>query len=115
MMMRYHLSALSTESTNSKCWRAMEKREPSYTAMGMKTAKSHHGECDRCGFTNRNKRPTMRQFIPRNNAETPSFKRHVHPNIHWDTVYNRKGCKRPKTTATQKLIQKVSYIHTMDY
>ena len=39
----------------------------------------------------------------------------THPNIHRDTVYNRKGCKRPKTTATQKLIQKVSYIHTMDY
>lgn len=33
---------------------------------------------------------------------TPSFKRHGNPKAHWDIVYNRQGCKRPKPTATQR-------------
>lgn len=47
----------------------------------------------------------VRQSIPRSDAENTILQKTRAPNAHWDTVYNRRGCKRPKPTATHQLTQ----------
>ena len=54
--LRYHLKLVRMtaikKSTNNKCWRACEKRGPSYTVGGNANQYSHYGE--QCGNTLKN-------------------------------------------------------------
>ena len=118
--MRYHLPpvrmGIIRKSTNNKCWRGCEEREPSCTVGGNVNWYSYYGEQYGGSLKTKNRttiwpsNPSTKQ-IPRENHNS---KRHMHPNVHCSTTIAR-SWKQSKCPSTDEWIKKMWYIYTMEY
>ena len=118
--MRYHLNSKNDHHQKNlqtiNAGEDVEKREYSCSFGENVNWYSHYGRWSGDSLKSRNKttiwhsNPTPRH-IPWGNQ---NWKRHMNPNVHCSTIYNRIR-KQPRCTWTDEWIKMLRYIYTMEY
>ena len=88
--MRYHLSsgrmAIIKKSTNNKCWRNAEKREPSYTLGGNVNWCNCYGK--QYGYSATGSSNPALGHLSRKKKKKRDLKIYIYPNVHCSTIYD---------------------------
>ena len=80
-------------SISSKCWRGLEKREPSYTVGGNDTTIMENSPLR----TRKKSTKWPSNATTRHSPwENHSSKRHLHPNVHYSTIYKSRNTEATK-------------------
>ena len=69
-----------------------------------------------CAISHHNYNSWIQQIFESTLHQALSIQRHMHPNVHWSTIYNGLDMEtKPKCPSTKERIKKTWYVYLMEY
>ena len=107
--------AIIKQYVNNKCWRGMEKREPSHTADGIVYWCSYNGK-NSVKVPQQTKNRTsiwssnLTSWHLSGKDKNSKSQRHIHPSVHCDTVYSNQN-REPTYRSTDRGMDEEYAVH----